>query len=59
MTNVVTPTNQAHCALFQEIRAAQNILIHRHKSNLFDFAAAMTITAPRLALQGTSTGDAD
>ena len=42
--------NHARRVLFQIKHAARNVLIYRHKFKPFDFAAAMTITAPRLAL---------
>src|ERR1700678_2042136 len=50
MTNANPPKNQARRAPFQKNRTAPNILIHRRKSKPFDFAAAMAITAPHLAL---------
>jgi len=30
----------------QKNRTARNVPVHRHKCKAFDFAAAMTITAP-------------
>jgi hypothetical protein len=53
----IKPKNQARCALFSEKHAARKVLIHRHKCEASDFAAAMTITAPSRSLEGTSTGD--
>src|SRR5579863_6779498 len=35
-----TPKNQAHGVVLRRKRAGQNLLIHRHKSKSFDFAAA-------------------
>ena len=46
MTNTVAPKNHVRGARFQKNRAARKALIHRHKCKAFDFAAAMTITAP-------------
>jgi hypothetical protein len=51
MTKTVAPKNHVRGTLFHKKPAARNILIHRHKFKPFDFAAAMTITAPHLALR--------
>jgi len=44
--------NHMHGAIFQIKRAARKVLIHRHKCKAFDFAAAVTITAPSRSLKG-------
>src|SRR5579863_6119727 len=47
-----TPKNQAHGVVLRNKCAGRNLLIHRHKSKHFDFAAAMTITAPSRSPKG-------